>query len=320
MVRCIGLCSALALLSWVMAAAADGAARAKMQEAEGKLKGGFLSFLSGPKYDEASELFQQAANQFKLGKQWTDASECFQRCAFCAQKSGSPVEEATFLVEAGKSMQKVSTIDAVPLFERAITVFNANGRFQNSAKLLKQIAETYETEKVQYGEAKEYYKRAAELFDMDDYGKSDLSKCNLKVAEFAAKDGELQEAIQLFEREGEKALQNSLLQFGAKDHFLRAGICHLAAGDSVTARIAVERYIGLDPKFQDSREGKLLADICEAVEQQDLELFTDKVYEFDSMTKFDSWKTELLVKVREQITGGGGGGDPLGGGGEYDLT
>merc|ERR1719436_2141416 len=82
---------------------------------------------------------------------------------------------------------------------------------------------------IQHKETKDYYKRAAEMFELDDHGKSNFTKCNLKLAEYAAKDGELQEAIRIFEAEGEKALQNNLLQYGAKDHFFRAGILHLAS-------------------------------------------------------------------------------------------
>merc|ERR1711933_154968 len=98
--------------------------------------------------------------------------------------------------------------------------YSAAGRFQESGKLLMSIAELYEGERLQHKEVKEYYKRAAEMFELDDHGTSNFTKCILKVAEYTAKDGELQEAIRIFETEGEKALQNNLLQYSAKDKFL----------------------------------------------------------------------------------------------------
>merc|ERR1712178_598046 len=138
-----------------------------------------------------------------------------------------------------------------------------------------QIAELMEAESIgETAKVKDYYKRAAEMFELDEHGKSNLSKCNLKVAEFAAKDGDLQEAIRLFESEGEKALGNNLLAFGAKEKFLDAGILHLAVGDSVTANIAVEKYRSLDPRFGNSREGELLGDLAAAFESNDVEMFT----------------------------------------------
>lgn len=277
-------------------------AKALVQQAEKKLKGGFMSFLSGgPRYDEAMELYQQAANQYKLAKDWQEAANCFTQCAYCARKSGSATDEATNLMEAGNVLKKISTKDAAESYEKAIAIYNTAGRFGQSAKLLMSIAETFEAEKVTCTEAKEYYKRAAELFDMDDHSKSNFTKCRLKVAEFAAKDGEYNEAIEIFELEAEKALQSTLLQYGAKEHFLRAGILHLVVGDSVTAKMAVEKYNGLDPRFQSSREGDLLATLVDAFDERDAEKFVDKLSEYDEVTKLDAWKTDFLLKVKESL-------------------
>merc|ERR1719183_2315786 len=205
-------------------------------------------------------------------------------------------------MEAGNVLKKVSTTQSVDQYEKAISIYNANGRFQQSGKLLMSIAELYEAERLQHREVKEYYKRAAEMFELDDHGKSNFTKCNLKVAEYAAKDGELDESIRIFESEGEKALQNQLLQYGAKDHFLRAGILHLCGGGSVTVNLAVERYRSLDPRFEGSREGDLLAGLAEAFENQDVETFVDKLGEYDNISKLDPWKTEFLVKVKDLMS------------------
>ncbi|CAK0826082.1 unnamed protein product [Prorocentrum cordatum] len=230
------------------------------------------------------------------------AANCFAQCAHCAHESGSSSDEANHLKEAGNVMKKVSTAQAVEYFEKAIGIYSAGGRFQESGKLLMSIAELHEAERLQPKQVKDFYKRASEMFELDDHGKSNFTKCNLKVAEYAAKDGELDEAIRIFEFEGEKALQNQLLQYGAKDHFLRAGILHLCGGDSVTVNLAVERYRSLDPRFEGSREGDLLAGLAEAFENQDVEVFVDKLGEYDNISKLDPWKTEFLVKVKDLMS------------------
>lgn len=265
---------------------------------------GLMGFLGGgPNYEEAAELFQQAANQYKLSKEWEEAAHCFEQCAWCAHETGSASEEANCLKEAGNILLKVSTSKAVEQYEKAISIYSAGGRFQESGKLLLKMAELYEAERLQHKEVKEYYKRAAEMFELDDHGKSNFSKCILKVAEYAAKDGELQEAIRIFETEGEKALQNNLLQYSAKDKFLCAGILHLCSGDSVTVNLAVDKYRSLDPRFEGSREGALLASLAESLENQDVDLFTDKLGEYDAITRLDGWKTEFLVKAKELVQG-----------------
>jgi len=282
-----------------------GMAAALVQQAQQKLQGGgFLSFLTGgPKYYEAQDLYQQAANQCKLAKDWQEAANCFIQCAYCAEKQGSQNDEANFLNEAGNVLRKISTSQAVEQYEKAIAIYSTGGRFQQAGKLLMSIAELFESERLSHKETKEYYKRAGEMFELDEFGKSSLSKCQLKFAEYAAKDGDLQGAIKIFEGEGEKALQNTMLQYNAKEHFFKAGILHLVQGDPVSVNLAVEKYGALDPRFGSSREGELLAALAQAFEVQDTELFLEKLGDYDAVTKLDPWKTEFLVKVKDQIAG-----------------
>lgn len=258
-------------------------------------------FTGGPKYDEAIEIYQQAANQYKMAKMWQEAGDCFVQCANCAEKGGSTSDQANYLSEAGNVLKKVSTASAVEQFEKAIGIYSAAGRFQQAGKLLLSIAELFEAERLQHKECKEFYKRAAEMFELADHSESNFSKCNLKYAEYAAKDGDLPEAIRIFESEGEKALGKTLLQFGAKEHFLNAGILHLVGGDSVTVNLALDKYRSLDPRFASSREGELLGDLAQAFENSDVDAFVEKLSDFDAIKPLDPWKTEFLVKVKEHL-------------------
>jgi len=280
------------------------AAQELVKKADQKLKGGgglMGYFTGGPKYDEAIEIYQQAANQYKMAKMWQEAGNCFVQCAFCAEKGGSSSDQANYLSEAGNVLKKVSTTSAVEQFEKAISIYSAAGRFQQAGKLLLSIAELFEAERLQHKECKEFYKRAAEMFELADHSESNFSKCNLKYAEYAAKDGDLQEAIRIFESEGEKALGKTLLQFGAKEHFLNAGILHLVGGDSVTVNLALDKYRSLDPRFASSREGELLGELAQAFENSDVDAFVEKLSDFDAIKPLDAWKTEFLVKVKEHL-------------------
>mmetsp|Transcript_34731 Transcript_34731/g.83935 ORF Transcript_34731/g.83935 Transcript_34731/m.83935 type:complete len:293 (+) Transcript_34731:48-926(+) len=271
-----------------------------VKEAEGKLKSSFFGFV-GPKYDEAKELYQNAANQFKLSKDWGRAAECFEKCAECSAKDGSTYgDQASFYEQAASCLKRISVADAVPRYDKASGLYSGAGRFGQAAKLLKQVAECLEEDKA-LDQAAEYYQRAADLFDMDEFSKSAHSACMLKLAELQALDGKYMEASQVFEKEGNKALQNNLLSFGAKDLFLKAGLMLLVLGDSVTTKIGLDRYRGADPRFADSREDKLLTTLMEAQEERDKERFEDACHEFDSMTKLNGWQTTMLLKAKAHI-------------------
>ncbi|KAH0995620.1 hypothetical protein GBA52_019484 [Prunus armeniaca] len=42
-------------------------------------------------------------------------------------------------------------------------------------------------------------------------------------------------------------------------------------------------------------------DIAASVDEEDVAKFTDVVKEFDSMTPLESWKTTLLLRVKEKL-------------------
>ena len=124
------------------------------------------------------------------------------------------------------------------------------------------------------------------------------NKLLLKVADLAALEGDYYKAIQHYEKIAENAVNNNLLRYSVKDYFLKAGICHLATEDLVGTNRAIEKYREMDPAFASTREHQLLVDLAGSVESQDSGDFEDKLYQFDQMSKLDKWKTEILLRVK----------------------
>ena len=285
--------------------------------AEKKMKkGGFMSMFSGgSRTDEAQELYQKAGNQFKLAHEWNDAADCYVQYAFCSQKLGMGSEEAQGYVEAANCLRKVSPESSLEWFKKGIEIYSNAGRYQQAAKQLKTVGEMLEQdEKPEL--AIEYYQKAADMFEMDEHSKSAISQCKVKLGELHAKLGQFTVAAQIFEKEGEKALSNHLLQFGARDHFLKAGILYLATGDAVTGTIACDRYHQMDPRLEGTRESQLLKGLTSAFVENDVDSFMAAVQEYDSISRLDPWKTELLVQAKTKLMAGAGHVEA----GEVDLT
>jgi len=91
------------------------------------------------------------------------------------------------------------------------------------------------------------------------------------------------------------------MRYSVKEYFFKAGICVLATKDLVSTRRNLERYLEKDPGFAGQREYQLLVDLTDAVDEGNQEAFTDKLYAFDQMSRLDKWKTELLVRIKNQI-------------------
>lgn len=57
----------------------------------------------------------------------------------------------------------------------------------------------------------------------------------------------------------------------------------------------------MDPSFASTREHQLLVDLNETMQAGEPEQFTDKLAEFDHMSKLDKWKTTILLRVKNKI-------------------
>ncbi|KAI3458472.1 hypothetical protein Pfo_015135 [Paulownia fortunei] len=279
------------------------------RRAEKKL-GGWAIF--GSKYEDAADLFDKAANAFKLAKSWDQAGAVYVKLANCHLKLDSKHEAANAYADAAhcykKSNTKVIILPLIPIgcfaesilcLEQSVNLFMEIGRLNMSARYYKEIAELYEQEQ-NLEQAIVYYERAADLFQSEDVTTS-ANQCKQKIAQFAAQLEQYQKAIEIYEEIARQSLNNNLLKYGVKGHLLNAGICQLCKGDVVAINNALERYQELDPTFSGTREYKLLVDLATAIDEEDMAKFTDAVKEFDSMTQLDAWKTTLLLRVKEAL-------------------
>ena len=289
-------------------------ARTFRSQAEGKQKGGMMSMFSGgPKYDEAADLYQKAANQFKLAKDWQSAADCFCSFAFCSAKAGMPSEESAGYVDAARCLKNISASESVEWFEKAASIYAAAGRFNQAAKIIKEMAEIFETSSNEK-KALDYYQKAQDMFALDDHSKSQVTACALKRAEMLGEMDMFEESAQIFEQEGDKAMLSPMLQFGARELYLKAGILYLAMGDAVSAKIACDRFHQKDPRFDGTRESTLLKGVTAAFADSDLDAFREKLAEYDQVSRLDNWKSKLLLKAVQKLE------SPDLGAQEVDLT
>ncbi|KAH0713766.1 hypothetical protein KY290_008909 [Solanum tuberosum] len=267
-----------------------------MKKAEKKLSGWGLF---GSKYDDAADLFDKAANCFKLAKSWDRAGAVYVKLASCHLKLDSKHESAGAYANAAHCYKKTNIREAISCLEQAVHMFLDIGRLNMSARYYKEIAELYEQEQ-NLGQAITYYEKAADLFQSEDVTTT-ANQCKQKIAEFSAKLEKYQRAIEIFEEIAQHSIKNNLLKYGVRGHLLNAGICQLCRGDVVAINNALERYQELDPTFSGTRECKLLVDLEAAIDEEDVAKFTGCLKEYDSMTKLDEWRTTLLLRVKEAL-------------------
>mmetsp|Transcript_28670 Transcript_28670/g.111923 ORF Transcript_28670/g.111923 Transcript_28670/m.111923 type:complete len:315 (-) Transcript_28670:266-1210(-) len=293
----------------------DGGGGGGVRDAEGakyfaeaektlKTKSSWMKNLVGlgddSRYENAAQLYVKAANAYKLGKSWKKAGESFVKAAECySQTPNGTYDAATKYMDAAKAFKNGHVPLAIKSMEKALAIYEDLGRFSQCAKINKELAEIYESTD-ETDKAIERYTMAADFYEGED-AKSNANSCRVKIAELSALAEKYPQAIELYESVAQAALDSNLLRYGAKEHLLRAGMCHLCLGDDVGASRALQRYSEIDPSFRGSREHKLLQGIVEAVENGDVEAFTNTVYEFDSIATLDPWKTKILLRIKNGL-------------------
>lgn len=299
---------------------------------------GFFSslFSGGPDYDGAIQLYAEAGNKFKILKAWTESCECFSRAAELSQKQSDSVTASSHFTECGNIMKRSDMQKAIPYFLKAIDLYNKNGRFSQSGKLYKGIAESFESD-FQYSECCDYYKKAADMFDMDEYSKTAYSSCILKYADnsslccseslsrpapgsdkgaAAQETSGLQEAVEIYEKEAKKALGNSLIKYNAKEYLFKAFLIMLSMEDVVDAQIKWEKYSSIDQSFCTSPQGKLCRSILDIMESRQnsvgeedeclnksrfVEEFTGLIEEYNNIYPVDDWKVHFLSVIKRNL-------------------
>ncbi|PGH05221.1 alpha-soluble NSF attachment protein [Blastomyces parvus] len=279
--------------------------RVLLQKADKALQGasGGFSLFGGrtEKYENAADLYSQAANAFRAQKMNKEAGMAFEKAAAVFTNNlNEPDDAANILSEAFKVYRKTDPEDAARVLQVAIQHYISKGNFRRAATHQQNLAEIYEVEIGDEGRALEAYEKAAEWFEGDN-AEALANKHYLKVADLAAMKGDYYKAIEHFERVAKSAINNNLMKYSVKDYFLKAGICHLASNDLVATNRALQNYRDLDNSFTTTREHMLLVDLAQAVEQGDAESFGDKLFQYDQLSKLDKWKTAILLRIKNNI-------------------
>ncbi|CAI9758859.1 unnamed protein product [Fraxinus pennsylvanica] len=251
------------------------------------------------KHDDAADLYQKAATSFKLAKSWDRAAMVNIKLANCNLKLGIKHEAARAYVDAANCYKKTSPKQALSCLDKAVNMFLEISRHNMAARYCKEIGELYEQQE-NFDQALLYFERSADLFQIEEATTS-ANQCRLKVAQFSAQSGKYPKAIELYEKIARHSLNDNLLKYGVRGHLLNAGICQLCKGDIVAITNALDKYQDMDPTFSRTREYKLLADLAAAVDDEDVAKFTAAVKEFDTITRLDTWKTTLLLQVKETL-------------------
>ncbi|CAI5755681.1 unnamed protein product [Candida verbasci] len=280
--------------------------RSIITEAENLLKpqSGFFSFISGSsssqRKEDATDLYIQAANQYRLAKDFNQAGMQFKKASELQEQLQNHNDSANHLIEAYKCFKNNSPQDAIECLKKAIHIFlTINGQFRRAANFEMDLGELYESIN-DISQAIVAYEQAGDYFTTD-HAEALSNKAFLKCADLSAINGDYKKAINLYDQIIKNSINNSLTKWSLKDYFLKNILCILCLDDITEAQKKRDYFLSDDPSWSQTREYKLIENIFESIENGDIEGFSDKVFEFDQFSKLDKLKTQLLLKIKTSV-------------------
>ncbi|KAL7937457.1 soluble NSF attachment protein [Trichoderma chlorosporum] len=281
--------------------------QALIQQAEklvSKGSGGWSLFGgSDEKFWDAARLFKEAAQAYQLQGQNIQAGKTHERAAEIREKNLKELTDAAdSYVNASDAYRKHDDDAAIRCRESAFALIQRSTS-ENKANRLSRIKEMlgqiYELDKKDLEKARQAYKEAADRIRVE--RELNSNKLLTQYADLSARVGQYTAAIEAYDSIINSMLGNGNMKWSLSTYCFKACICHLADGDMVGTRRALESYQQKDNEFSSQYKYKLIADLCDAIDEQSQEKFTEHLMQFDRTSRLDPWMTEIFLKVKNSI-------------------
>ncbi|KOS23230.1 putative vesicular-fusion protein sec17 -like protein [Escovopsis weberi] len=281
--------------------------RSLIQQAEkllSKASGGW-SFFGGSeeKFWDAARLFKEAAQAYERQNQNIDAGRTHERAAEVREKNLKELTDAAdSYVEASDAYRKDDPEAAIRCRERAFSLIaqsTSESKQTRMSRVKEILGQIYEHDLRDTKKAREAYREAAER--LPKARELNANKLWTQYADLAALDEDYDAAIGVYERIIASMAGNATMRWSLSTYCFKAGICHLASGDMVGARRAVQSYRDKDHEISSEYKYKLLDALCDAIDARSQDSFTEELFEFDRKSRLEPWMTAILVKVKNSI-------------------
>lgn len=252
--------------------------------------------------EEATDLYQRAANLYIKEKSWSDAAKCFEKAAR-TQRVELPYDCASSLVDASHAWRtNESFADAVRTIKSAIGIFEQRGPHKRAAQLSVELANLH----LQQGQKKKAVRAFEEAIKWFDEQASPVAaeKALKGLADLYVDMEEFHSAIAAFERVIKAASSDPAARWSLKKYFFTSTLCFLALSDTIGANDALQRYMELDRAFNATLEGQTLVKLVTVFPLQNQLEFEKILKQHDRMHRLDKMHIQLLLKVKEAMMNG----------------
>ncbi|KAI3654042.1 hypothetical protein MP228_000761 [Amoeboaphelidium protococcarum] len=253
-------------------------------------------FKRKPDYEEASTLYDKAANMLKAQKQYDQSYDLFIKASDCHYKNESVYFAAKSMEMAGSLYIQSSNKNvkkAADAFVSAAKLFQQNNNGDRAIDMYDKAAKYLDEQDPRY--ALECYSQAVSLIEDEERIRIN-GEVFQRYAFLLIRENQLQEASQVLMRyiEGLRKAQNTHLH---NRMGVSCVIVQLAVGDEVAASKLFEQLTLNTPQWPVSDEGKIANQLLDAFEQRDQQKI-DQVLKIQQVSFLDRQIIKLAKSLR----------------------
>ena len=252
------------------------------------------------------KLTVKAAEHFRIAgeRHYFDSSKAYaQAAALAAEAQKDPSLAALLFTEAAFVMEKVDSDFATSIAGKAISQHCDASQYINAARLEERMANNHK-KKNNFEASIDGFKRASKLYSAANMNDS-ADDMNYHAAYLIGKVGRVRDSACMYQSLAMAQANRNLTKFNVPNLMLRATVLllsdclkHTPELDFSAVRKMVEDAYGLDCRFGESREKKILDDIMLCIVVRDLDRFSDCLFYFSSVCEFDDLMLDSLEDIK----------------------
>lgn len=268
-------------------------------KAENMSKQSIVKIFTGLRLDESAEIFVRSGNLYKAESQIENAMKSYDRAVDCYMKLHDNFNAANVKEMMAKIMARTQPEIAAEILCDASKLIIGES-LSKAANYLRQAAELYD-KNCNNEMALQCYNKTLEYCDIENIP-NQTRKILTRVAEIYAEAEKYDDAIHTYDRLIKECAENNLLRFSIKDYCHMALLCIACKNDVIGVEKKLMEYCQLDTAFENSYYYKFINDILAAWNDNDLDKFTQIVFEFDNLHKLERLSVTLLLRIKKCIT------------------
>lgn len=181
---------------------------------------------------------------------------------------------------------------------KIIPLYIKNNNIKNIGKAYCQLAKLTACDK-EHEKTIDYYQKAVSYLETEKC--YDLLNCYTDFTYYLLNYGDIDSASYYIKLIIKYMADSNLLVYKANEYIFMFLLCVMSKNDTILVKKKIAKYCDMVHRFNDSAYCKLIENLNETYENNNIDKFSDLIYEYDKLYKLKPHEVKLLLNIKKNI-------------------